>query len=74
LASNARISRQGVTKHLRVLEDAGLIYSFRSGRSRHWQIRAEQIALMRSFLDSVSAEWDDRIERLRSLVESGSGE
>ena len=72
--SRRGISRQGLSKHLRVLEHAGLIDSFRSGRDRLWQVRPEQLLTMRSFLDDVAAEWDARIGRLRLLVEADTPE
>lgn len=63
------VSRQGLTKHLRVLEEAGLVESFRVGRDRHWQLRPDRLATIRHYLDQVSAQWDARIARLRAFVE-----
>lgn len=67
-------SRQGLTKHLRVLEGAGLVDSFRVGRDRHWQIRTEQLATVRTYLDQVAKEWDARLKRLQALVAEGGSE
>jgi DNA-binding transcriptional ArsR family regulator len=64
------VSRQGVTKHLRVLEEAGLVASDRIGRDRQWRLREQRLAEVRIALDAMSAEWDRRIERLRRLVEA----
>ena len=66
------VTRQGVTKHLRVLEDAGLVSSDRVGRDRQWEIHAPRIAAARDYLDQISAQWDLRLERLRALVEDDS--
>jgi DNA-binding transcriptional ArsR family regulator len=63
------VSRQGVTKHLQVLEDAGLVESDRVGRDRQWRLQAQQFAAMRDYLDWVSARWDERLERLRAFAE-----
>jgi len=63
------LSRQAVTKHLRVLEDVGLVRSDRVGRDRQWQIDAEQVAELRKYLEQISARWDVTLERLRSYVE-----
>ena len=63
-------TRQGVTKHLQVLEGAGLISSDRVGRDREWQIRAQQLATARHYLDQISMQWDLRLERLRAFVEA----
>jgi DNA-binding transcriptional ArsR family regulator len=67
------LSRQGLTKHLHVLMGAGLVDSFRVGRDRHWQVRTEQLATLRAYLDHVSMEWDARLQRLQSLVADGDG-
>lgn len=63
------VSRQGLTKHLRVLEEAGLLGSARTGRDRQWRLQAQRLAALRSYLDRVSAQWDRRLERLRAFVE-----
>jgi DNA-binding transcriptional ArsR family regulator len=64
------VTRQGMTKHLRVLESAGLIESFRRGRERLWQVRTGPMAELRQDLDRLSAEWDARLARLKALVEA----
>ena len=63
------VSRQAVTKHLRALEDAGLVRSVRDGRERIWQIRPKRITEARAYLEQISQRWDQAIERLRALVE-----
>jgi len=65
------VSRQGITKHLRVLEGAGLLDSERVGRERQWRLQSQRLAAVRDYLDRVSAQWDRRLERLRALVEGG---
>jgi len=58
-----------MTKHLRVLEDAGLVESSRTGRDRQWRLQPHRIAVLRRHLEGVSAAWDARVERLRAFVE-----
>lgn len=70
LAADTTLTRQAVTKHLRVLENAGLVMSTRVGRESQFVYRPEQVADARSYLDSVAAQWDDALSRLRSLVEA----
>jgi len=69
LKQGTRVTRQAVTKHLRVLEDVGLVHSDRVGRDRLWQIEAQQLAELRNYLEQISARWDVTLERLRSYVE-----
>ncbi|MBC6981802.1 helix-turn-helix transcriptional regulator [Caulobacter sp. 17J80-11] len=70
LSSDTSLTRQAVTKHLHVLEEAGLVSSLRVGRESRFTYRPEPIADARSYLDEVSAQWDGALGRLRALVES----
>jgi DNA-binding transcriptional ArsR family regulator len=69
LTDGTRISRQAITKHLRVLADAGLVENERSGRERRWNVRARQLDQVRRYLDDISAQWNEALARLQSLVE-----
>ncbi len=69
LSADTRLTRQAVTKHLHVLEKAGLVRSIRVGRESQFTYRPEPIADARSYLDMVSAHWDRALSRLRLLVE-----
>jgi len=69
LSSDARMSRQAVTKHLRVLEKVGLVSSIRVGRESRFAFRREPVAAARAYLDTVSAQWDDALSRLAAFVE-----
>jgi DNA-binding transcriptional ArsR family regulator len=69
LKQGTPVSRQAVTKHLRMLEDAGLVQSQRVGRDRLWQIETRQLTEVRRYLDQISAQWDATVERLRRFVE-----
>jgi DNA-binding transcriptional ArsR family regulator len=70
LTAGTRISRQAVTKHLRALEDAGLVRSLRAGRERIWEIRTTRLAEIGIYLDRISTQWDQALERLRTFVET----
>jgi DNA-binding transcriptional ArsR family regulator len=69
LASGSPITRQAVTKHLKVLEGARLVGSARIGRETRYELRPEPLDEARAFLDRVSAEWDARLGRLKRFVE-----
>lgn len=69
LASNSDLTRQAITKHLRVLETAGLVRSNKVGRESLFALRPDRLADACSFLDAVSEKWDDALARLRSHVE-----
>jgi DNA-binding transcriptional ArsR family regulator len=69
LSADTSLTRQAITKHLHVLEEAGLVSSSRSGRESRFAYRPEPVAAARSYLDAVSAQWDDALSRLRAFVE-----
>jgi DNA-binding transcriptional ArsR family regulator len=69
LTANFDLTRQAVTKHLRVLEDAGLVRSTRTGRESRYQLDPQPIDELRKYLDLVSAQWDQALSRLKSFVE-----
>jgi DNA-binding transcriptional ArsR family regulator len=70
LKEQASVSRQGVSKHLRLLEQSGLVRSARKGRDRVWRVETRRIAAARAYLALMSGQWDARLERLRSFMES----
>jgi DNA-binding transcriptional ArsR family regulator len=70
LTGNTKLTRQAITKHLRVLEHAGVVHHTRAGRERRFAFNPEPIEDLGRYLDLVSAQWDDALERLRMFVES----
>jgi DNA-binding transcriptional ArsR family regulator len=70
LTSEFEISRQAVTKHLRVLEAAGLVRGTRPGRTSAWELLPRRLVQAKESLDRISADWDSALERLRDFVES----
>ena len=69
LTAGTRVTRQAITKHLRVLEAAGLARSRRRGRERLWQLERQRLQQAGRYLDSISRQWDEALARLRKLVE-----
>lgn len=69
LADGLKLTRQGVTKHLHVLKQAGMVSCKRVGRESRFTIRPDPIANARDYLTRASAQWDEAIERLRASVE-----
>ena len=69
LSSAFPVSRQAITKHLMVLEGAGLVRSRRQGRERLWQLEPRRLQEARDYLDVLSRQWDDALGRLKQWVE-----
>jgi len=69
LAAGTNLSRQAVTKHLRVLAHAGVVRSLRVGRENLFELEPQPLAEVRDFLDQISKQWDDALARLKAHVE-----
>jgi DNA-binding transcriptional ArsR family regulator len=69
LAERTTLTRQAVTKHLRVLEGVGVVKSVRAGRESLFAFRPEPLEDLRAFLERISGEWDVALGRLKTFVE-----
>ncbi|ERM01968.1 ArsR family transcriptional regulator [Brucella intermedia 229E] len=70
LSQNGSITRQAVTKHLSVLEQANLVEREKVGRESRFRLHpAPPLVDARAYLASVSSQWDDALQRLRRFVE-----
>ena len=69
LTENTAVTRQAVTKHLRVLHGAGFVRSKRRGREQLWELQPKKVDEARRYLDHISARWDDALARLKLFVE-----
>ncbi|MDA1280880.1 MAG: metalloregulator ArsR/SmtB family transcription factor [Chloroflexi bacterium] len=70
LSENSSMSRQAVTKHLKVLEDAGLVRNERRGRERLWQFEPARFDAANVYLARISMQWDDALNRLKNFLEN----
>jgi DNA-binding transcriptional ArsR family regulator len=69
LTAGSRLTRQAITKHLRVLERAGIVHGTRSGRESLFELAPQPIEEMQDYLSDVSRQWDQALARLKSFVE-----
>ena len=69
LAEDSALSRQAITKHLRVLQEAGLVRGVRRGRENLFELEPERLEEARRALDVISRQWDQALARLKSFVE-----
>ncbi|MGZ4576518.1 MAG: ArsR/SmtB family transcription factor [Mycobacterium sp.] len=63
------VTRQAASKHLQLLESAGLVTGSRRGRERVWTVQAEPLARASDYLIELSRRWDAAMDRLRAYVE-----
>jgi len=70
LTDKTDVTRQAVSKHLAILQDAGLVKSATRGRERIWELAPDRLDDARAELDRISQSWDAALDRLKKLVEA----
>jgi DNA-binding transcriptional ArsR family regulator len=68
-AGAARLTRQAITKHLRVLERARIVHGVRAGRESLFELDPKPIVDIKEYLEMVSVQWDQALGRLKAFVE-----
>jgi len=73
LSEGAGVTRQAVTKHLHVLAAADLVRGARRGREQLWELNPRRLAEARRCLDTIGAQWEGALGRLKESLESEPG-
>jgi len=69
LAEEYPITRQGILKHLNILQDAGLVAVHQKGREKRYTLTPEPLSELDWWIKDISAKWDERLLRLKSFLE-----
>ncbi len=69
IAARFAISQPAISRHLRVLEEAGLIEAARDGQQRPRRLRPEGLALAQRFIQDVASYWPDRLDALAAFLD-----
>lgn len=70
LTEGSTLTRQAITKHLRVLQHAGVVRGLRRGRENLFQLRPDSLSEARRELDDISRQWGNALARLKAFVEA----
>jgi DNA-binding transcriptional ArsR family regulator len=70
LTEGSQLTRQAITKHLRVLESVGIVRGVRVGRESLFEFNSQPIDEIKKYLELVSEEWDQALSRLKAFVET----
>ncbi len=62
------ISLMAVQKHVRVLEEAGLVATRKHGRSRHVRLRAHGLERAEKWIQESKARWEAAFDRLEAVL------
>jgi DNA-binding transcriptional ArsR family regulator len=69
LTEGTKLTRQAVTKHLRVLERVRIVHATREGRESVFHFDPRPVMEMKEYLELVSQQWDGALLRLKAFVE-----
>ncbi len=69
LAEGSPMTRQAITRHLRVLEGAGVVRGEMTGRECRFELEPEPLEELKGYLDLVAQQWDAALVRLKKFVE-----
>ena len=69
LSKGSPITRQAITKHLHVLEHAGLVRAETVGRECLYEVEAKALDDAQKYLSLVSRQWEQALTRLKAFVE-----
>jgi DNA-binding transcriptional ArsR family regulator len=69
LATRLPITRQGISKHLGLLAEAGLVTIRQRGRDKYYHLTPEPLEEASLWIAAIAARWDARLQALRDLVE-----
>jgi len=69
LSEQLPVTRQAVSKHLAVLDRAGLVRATAAGREKRYQVDDAQLARAVAQLAAVEKAWDGRLQRIKRLAE-----
>jgi DNA-binding transcriptional ArsR family regulator len=73
LTEGSKLTRQAITKHLRVLERARIVHGVREGRESLFEFNPQPIVELKEYLEAVSVQWDEALSRLKAFVEEECG-
>src|SRR5262245_6924965 len=69
LTASSKLTRQAITKHLQVLEAAGIVHGVRSGRENLFELDLKPFKDLKEYMGFVSTQWDQALSRLQAFVE-----
>jgi DNA-binding transcriptional ArsR family regulator len=69
LTDNSGVSQPAVSKHLRVLKNAGLVRARHKGRQTHYCAQPRALAPLVDWMSYYSRFWHERFDRLADLLE-----
>jgi len=74
IADHFDISRQATSKHIRILNECGLIAQEKDGREIYYQLKLEKMSEIDMWLEQFRKLWENRYNNLDNLLANLNGE
>lgn len=74
LARDLPITRQGISKHLTILAEAGLVSIQKDGREKRYALIPDPLAETVTWVQAVQDAWDNRLTKLREYIINQMGD
>lgn len=71
LAKEYPITRQGILKHLNILEVAGIAVVVQKGREKRYILKTERLKELVRWIERITKKLDKRLRQLKAVVEKG---
>lgn len=68
LAKPFRVSAPAITKHMRILEDAGLLSRRKQGREHHCRLETKRMQEVERWIEHHRTLWNDRLDALELYI------
>src|SRR6478609_7542295 len=68
IADNFHSTRQTISKHIKVLQECGLVISEQRGREIYYEVKPEKLKEVADWLAPFQKMWEDRFKRLEKLL------
>jgi ArsR family transcriptional regulator, cadmium/lead-responsive transcriptional repressor len=70
LATELPMTRQGIAKHLLVLQGADLVQAQRTGRETRFSVRVERLTQAQQQMAQVASRWNERLTKIKRIAEA----
>lgn len=74
IAAHFDITRQATSKHIRILNECGLVMQEKNGREIYYQLKLEKMNEIDVWLEQFRKLWEDRYNNLDNLLDKLKGE
>jgi DNA-binding transcriptional ArsR family regulator len=70
VAESFDVSRQAISKHIKILTECGILTIKPYGRERYFSVQPKKLAEIADWIDPFRQMWEDRFDRLDNIVEN----